>query len=228
LWPPPELESPRGQAVHVWKGSLELGESKLAEATQFLARDELQRATRFHFPLHRARFIASRGLLRSILGRYLGSDPTEVEFEYSAYGKPRLRKSGPHFNLAHAEDRFIVAFGEKPIGVDIEIRRPMSDIYSLANHVFSPAELAFWKTGQTTDAFLSLWTRKEALLKGIGLGIAYHVKQVSVFFDNEGEIVVPEALASDKWTVRTHFTDDEIWSIAVPFAAPEIAAFSCG
>ena len=35
--------------------------------------DELQRAARFYFDKHRRHFIAGRGFLRSLVGRYLGT-----------------------------------------------------------------------------------------------------------------------------------------------------------
>jgi 4'-phosphopantetheinyl transferase len=222
---PREIEPPRGDTVHIWRGSLNANERELTRLTSVLDSSELQRAARFRFPLHRSRFIVGRGRLRLILAQYLQCGPADIEFEYSAYGKPHLKNHLLHFNLAHTEDRFILAICESPVGVDLELRRTIPDLDSLATQVFSSAELALWKTTRTLAAFLSLWTRKEALLKAIGLGIANHVKDVSVFFENDAEIKVPGALTPEHWTVRMVSTDEEIWSMAVPIQNPRTFTF---
>ena len=77
------------------------------------------------------------------------------------------------------------------------------------------------------EAILSLWTRKEALLKAIGLGVANHLKEVSVFFDNDARIELGRGLTAEDWTVRTMASEEEIWSIAVPFQNPELTISVC-
>jgi 4'-phosphopantetheinyl transferase len=221
---PREIELPRGRTVHIWRGSLDVSESECTRLAAFLDARELQRARRFRFPLHRSRFIAGRGLLRSILSQYLRSEPGTIGFEYSVYGKPHLKHHDLQFNLAHSENIFVLAVSESPIGVDLELRRPIPDLDSLADQVFSPLELELWQTTQTLEAFLRLWTRKEALLKAIGLGIATHVKDVSVFFENDSPLKVPQTLTPERWTVRTFSNDEDIWSIALPFG-PAMAEF---
>jgi len=182
-------------------------------------------AGRFKFEVHRARFIAGRGLLRRILGQYLSFPPETLRFEYSEFGKPHLPDNSLFFNVAHSEHRFLAAIASGPVGVDIELLRPFPDIESVAGQVFSPAELTHWTRlapESKPDHFLALWTRKEALLKGIGLGIAHHLKHVSVFFDNGGEIIIPPELAKEEWTVETFSDGDAIWSVAAPFTNPTI------
>ena len=68
--------------VHIWRIDLDLPEAKLRELRQTLSEDEITRADRFYQKLHRHRFIAGRGILRSILANYLGVEPSEVQFEY--------------------------------------------------------------------------------------------------------------------------------------------------
>jgi 4'-phosphopantetheinyl transferase len=126
-----------------------------------------------------------------------------------------------HFNLAHSEERVVLAVSEQLVGVDIEVRRRISDIESLAAQVFSSREMSAWKAPGDAESFLALWTRKEALLKGIGLGITEHLKDVSVFFGNEAAIEVPRALSAEPWSIRTFVAEEDIWSIAVPFRSPE-------
>jgi len=57
----------RGNVVHVWAASLDVDPESLANLLAVLAPDELERAERFHFTIHRNRFVAGRGLLRHLL-----------------------------------------------------------------------------------------------------------------------------------------------------------------
>src|SRR5262249_7261587 len=159
---------------------LDVERNPLREFEQYLSADEHLIAKRFHFPVHRSRFIVGRGMLRSILARYLNCAPAGLKFRYSPFGKPYIETEQTiHFNVAHSADRFILAVASAPVGVDIEMidSRANLELDSLAKHVFSSEELTQWfliPNPQRGEAFLTLWTRKEALLKGIGLGIAHH------------------------------------------------------
>jgi 4'-phosphopantetheinyl transferase len=66
--------------VHVWRTSLELGDEHVQRLQQTLAADEIARARRFHFEKDRRHFMVARGVLRTILSRYLGIEPRQVEF----------------------------------------------------------------------------------------------------------------------------------------------------
>ncbi|AFY54564.1 phosphopantetheine--protein transferase [Rivularia sp. PCC 7116] len=92
--------------VHIWRENLDNAKPLLEEFTQILAEDELVRARRFHFELHRQRFIAARGILRSILGRYLNIEPSKIKFGYEAHGKPFLDGiTEQQWNSSHCDVR---------------------------------------------------------------------------------------------------------------------------
>lgn len=76
--------------VHVWRANLDEVKPSLEYFRQILSEDELARARRFYFDQHQQRFIAGRGILRSILGRYLDIEPFKIQFGYEARGKPFL------------------------------------------------------------------------------------------------------------------------------------------
>ncbi|MFN9399540.1 MAG: 4'-phosphopantetheinyl transferase family protein, partial [Dolichospermum sp.] len=94
--------------VHLWRINLNQSESQLQTFWETLSSDEIARAERFYFPEHRQRFIAGRGTIRAILGRYLAIDPKQVEFEYQPRGKPFLAAKFANqrlfFNLSHSKD----------------------------------------------------------------------------------------------------------------------------
>jgi len=187
-WPQPPAAPEFGPAdVHIWAAALE-GEP--ARWTNLLSPAELDRAAAFHFELHRRRFIVGRGLLRSILSRYLGVPPEQVEFAYGSQGKPELSgglaANGLRFNLAHSEDLAIVAITRLgAVGVDLEKIAPLDNIDDLVARFFSARENARFQqlsVEQKAPAFFNLWTRKEAWLKATGEGIAHALNLVEVSF----------------------------------------------
>jgi 4'-phosphopantetheinyl transferase len=157
--------------VHVW--SLELRND--ADALEsLLSDDELERADRFHFERDRRRYVTGRGLVRTVLARYLGRDPVSLAFRYGPYGRPELAELP--FNVSHSGDLALVAVGLQPdIGVDIERLRPEPAEEQVAERFFSPNEVAALRSLPRADqprAFLACWTRKEAFIKALGNGLS--------------------------------------------------------
>ncbi|HIK04309.1 MAG TPA: 4'-phosphopantetheinyl transferase superfamily protein [Trichormus sp. M33_DOE_039] len=173
--------------VHVWRFHLDRTESELQDLEVTLSGDELARANRFYFPEHRRRFIAGRGILRSILGSYLGIMPAQVKFDYEPLGKPllaeNLQNSGLLFNLSHSQNLALCAVNyQRQIGIDVESVRPMSDVEGLAKRFFLPREYDLVRSlpdEQKQNTFFRYWTCKEAYLKATGDGIS-QLEQIEI------------------------------------------------
>lgn len=167
-------------AVHIWRASLDQPPARLEQLRQTLAEDELQRAARFVAAHDRARFIAGRGMLRAILGRYLDLRPEQLRFAYGAAGKPVLAQAAAghslHFNLAHSHGLALYAVTlSHAIGVDLERVRADVDVEQIAGVAFAPAELAellALPAALRLPAFFTCWTRKEAYVKARGEGLS--------------------------------------------------------
>lgn len=205
----PEPELAAGE-VHVWSLALDVGQSSLAEVTEFLSPEERTRADRFRFEVHRNRFVVGRGLLRIILGRYCNVSPERLRFSYGPNGKPELAPDGNarreggalHFNLAHSEGVGVLAITQTgPVGVDLEQIRRLRDFSGMVSQFFSTREAAEFSKlpwEQQPAAFFNLWTRKEALLKATGEGIAHSLDRVEVSF-LPGEPARVLALPAEPW-----------------------------
>ncbi len=86
--------------------------------------------------------MVGRGLLRVLLGRYLGASPHEIEFTYGEYGKPLLSGKGPWFNLAHSGAEVMIAFSSRAeVGIDVEIADRGHARDRVAERFFSPREV---------------------------------------------------------------------------------------
>ncbi|HHT9135539.1 MAG TPA: 4'-phosphopantetheinyl transferase family protein, partial [Candidatus Avalokitesvara rifleensis] len=115
--------------VHVWRACLDLTAYQVQRLEDNLVAEERRRAERYHFQKDRECFIAARVRLRTILCRYLETEPTQLRFCYGPYGKPELAgKMGGksiRFNVSHSHKIALYAvtrYGE--IGIDVEYIRP--------------------------------------------------------------------------------------------------------
>ena len=183
---PPAWLALTNDEVHLWRVSLRCSDSPLAFVQTLLSADERTRADRFRFARDRDRFVVARGMLREILGRYLDREPAALRFAYGAHGKPALAETstGLRFNLAHSGDAALFAVRwERDIGVDLEPARTDLDLGELAAIVLTPGEralLAAAPSERRDELFAALWTRKEALAKAVGLGLALPFDRVAV------------------------------------------------
>lgn len=188
---PPIRESPAVAArvgadeLVVLRVSLELSDARREALWETLHPDEQARAQRYHFPQHRARAIASRGLLRAVLGRVLGRAPRSIALTSGEHGKPALLGGEDlAFNVSHAETHALIALCRgRALGVDIEGGSRPFDVPSLAAVVFTSgerAELARFPATEQRAAFLRGWTRKEAYLKARAVGLSMPLTTFSV------------------------------------------------
>ncbi|MDB5808645.1 MAG: 4-phosphopantetheinyl transferase, HetI [Betaproteobacteria bacterium] len=156
------------------------------QCESLLSHDECTRAARFYFERHQTRYSVARGILRVLLGNYLNISPAAVSLLLTEFGKPVLAApfSNVHFNLAHTGELAICAISRDYVpGVDIESAHRIVDHDALARRFFSEREFAWFKqisADQRHAAFLTCWTRKEAVAKAIGRGLHIPLDQIEV------------------------------------------------
>jgi len=167
--------------VHIWRADLKQDRSTTETLTSLLSADERRRASKYYFQRDRDRFVIARGVLRTILGRYLNLSPVEIGFSFNQYGKPalckRLEGSFLKFNLAHSQTVALYALTHgREIGIDIEYVDEDCSSLDLAERFFSPTEASILRglaPHLRTSAFFDCWTRKEAYIKARGQGLSF-------------------------------------------------------
>jgi 4'-phosphopantetheinyl transferase len=174
---PPELPDDRVDCWLVWL--LDIPSHAEALSTSILSNDELQRADRFVFESHRRRYLSSHVALRLILAGYVSADPASLAIVAHHDGRPILRApSGRvHFNLSHSGDVALMAVSRSAqVGVDIEVLREIPDFLAIARNHFANTEvehLLRLPPELRLAGFYVTWTRKEAFVKALGLGLSY-------------------------------------------------------
>lgn len=186
--PPPARLRLDDDEIHVWRAALDQPGLVVQRLHRTLAEDEATRAARFHFEHDRRHYTVARGVLRELLGRYLGARPDRLRFSYTSYGKPAL-EVGPgeptlNFNVSHSQGvaLFAIARGRE-IGVDIEGIRPEFAGMEIAERFFSTEETAVLRSlpeEQRHEAFFTCWTRKEAYIKARGEGLSHPLDKFDV------------------------------------------------
>ncbi|MBW4600747.1 MAG: 4'-phosphopantetheinyl transferase superfamily protein [Calothrix sp. FI2-JRJ7] len=211
LWQPaPSCLSLSPHDVHLWRIQLVRTETELQDLRDVLSSDEITRALRFRFEKDRQRFIAGRGILRKILGRYLGVDAQAVKFAYEPRGKPLLAETfalhNISFNLSHSEDLALcVVSSIQNVGVDLEFIRAIDDVESFAKRFFTDNEykgIKLLAVGQQQKMFFRYWTCKEAYLKATGVGIG-ELEMIEVSLTPDcARIVIDQTNQMDKqWSL---------------------------
>ncbi|MFD3777515.1 4'-phosphopantetheinyl transferase family protein [Streptomyces sp. NPDC058612] len=150
-------------------------------APRTLDAQELARAAEFVRAADRDSYVCAHVALRRLLGAYLGLAPREVTVERAPcahcdepHGRPVLPGGALHFSLSHCAGISLLAFAAAPVGVDVEELVASRTIPELSDvlHPREAAELAVLPAGERSPAFTRVWTRKEAYLKGLGVGLS--------------------------------------------------------
>lgn len=168
-----------GDGIDVWQARLDRDADALKQLEALLSPDEIARANRFHFAKDKDHYVIGRGILRELLGKYLGQSPADLEFSYGEHGKPALAGAnaagGLSFNLSHSGELAVYAFGRRRnLGIDVEQIRPEFVSEDIAGRYFSTREvddLLSLPASERVQAFFRCWTRKEAYIKARGAGL---------------------------------------------------------
>lgn len=177
----------------------------------YLTDQELRKAEQYLLPEQTYQYIICRGLLRWILSKQLSCNPREVPISYGAYGKPFIDslkgKQNLHFNISHCKGYALIALTKVGmVGIDIENMRFLKDLESLADSCLGEKEKDFvWKSRGLIRswAFLSCWTRKEALVKGMGLGIDRDLKEYDLGNEKIQKFTNIQRGLPHTWNIRT-------------------------
>lgn len=173
----------RPGVVYVWEGRLDVPGRVTASARALLSRDERARADRFVYDRHRRRYTVAQAHLRRVLAELTGTRPDRIGFHFGRHGKPFL-PGGPSFNQSHSRERIMIAVAAGGrLGVDIEQLRGVTHMLALADKNFADDESASLRAAPAHERralFFRIWTRKEAFLKALGVGLTHSLRSFSV------------------------------------------------
>lgn len=110
--------------------------------------------------------------LRTIVASVMGLSPREVPLCHGRFGKPEVALPGaPHISLSHTTGLAAIVLADRPCGVDVELRRRSTDGVSVGRYFAEEERSLLSSSDRPNQDFFELWTRKEAVLKALGLGL---------------------------------------------------------
>jgi len=222
-----------GNNLEIWIIDLNQPESFMATAGEFLPPEEMARSSRFRHLTARRNYLVAHSAMRRLLGAMLNLEPREIPLGTSPHGKPELAgalRGQLHFNLTHSGNLALLAVcADMEVGVDVERIRPVPDALRLATRFFTPTEAAALDKTPEPDrhlAFFRLWTRKEALVKATGEGIAHGLARfdVSVEADAGLKAIDGDATQAAQWTLHG-FSPAEGYLAAAAVQRPDAQFF---
>lgn len=157
-------------------------------------------------PMRRKRIAAlsrKEAIAASLLGDHLARelaaelcccDPQALLVAEGRYGRPVLQGADAEVSIAHSGIYAAAAAAKRPVGIDLEKRRPVS--HSIPMRLFSREEQTWLDQAQDgyLDRFFRLWTMKEAYGKMRGFGIFSSKQFYARFAENELLVLYPDCL----------------------------------
>jgi 4'-phosphopantetheinyl transferase len=154
---------------------------------------------------------AARDGLRRVLGRYLDVPPDEVRLVRAAcpgcgarHGRPELDpvhggESRLRFSMAHCTGLAAYAVAPVCVGVDAEALTARIDRHDLRS-TLHPGEQSVAASATRRD-LLGCWVRKEAYLKGLGIGLGREPDTVHVGIPPDVPAEPRQVGGPDGWTL---------------------------
>jgi 4'-phosphopantetheinyl transferase len=202
------------EGLRIWHG--QVGDTLVQADVDLLSSAERERALRLLSTRARARYAAIHADVRRTLGAHLDVPPDRVSIGRlpcprcgsDRHGPPHVDSPRPLFvSLSRSAGHWLLAANaDGPIGVDLEVERDVH-IDQIAAHTMSPAEQSFLRaqdTGLRLSSFFTCWTRKEAVAKAAGVGLAADLPSIDVSPEVPGAVKVlyGEANGPGQWIVE--------------------------
>jgi len=207
--------------VQIWTFNLEQPVETVVTLSRLLNEEEGARVDRFYFEDLKRRYIVRHGFMRMVLGDILELEPTALRFSHLKYGKPVLENRNVHFNLSSSGECAVLACARiGPLGVDVEEMRDMPDHDGVVKQFFSATEQRQWNKlspQEKRESFFTGWTRKEAYIKALGLGLSLDLDSFSISFQKWEEAVQSGSEKQESWRLLSfQATPNHCACVALP------------
>lgn len=116
--------------------------------------------------------LAAGMLARLGIARHLHLEPTDISFKREKNGRPYAVGLDIYFSLSHSGTLAVCAISDTPVGIDVE--QIHKTHLKVARRCFTEQEqyYVFGKKGRPQIKFYEIWTKKEAYVKLMGLGVS--------------------------------------------------------
>jgi 4'-phosphopantetheinyl transferase len=171
--------------LHIWQADLVANDALWLATCPSLAPAELARQTQFRTLAMRQTYGRAHGFLRAALELYTLQPAKQLYFSADKFGKPLLVDFPLQFNLSYRAGKALLAVSDAgPVGADVEQLAPLANAEALVAELFSTGEQQALRVAAAGAScgplFYTIWTRKEAYAKALGMGLTLPFAQFSV------------------------------------------------
>jgi 4'-phosphopantetheinyl transferase len=180
--------------VHLWFASIRSLSACHARIASVLSPSECDRRDAYRHLKDQVGFAVGRGVLRILLGLYLGEPPERIALEPDCPNLPRRSRKPSMvplqdgrslaFSVSRSADTAMYAISHRaPVGVDIErvnSRFPWEPVSRSFLSASERAELGSLPSDERVAGFFRIWTRKEAVTKAAGTGLYSAMAEIEV------------------------------------------------
>jgi 4'-phosphopantetheinyl transferase len=209
----------------VYYGNADNSVGRIGYYESLLSEAEIMRMNNFVLENDRLTYCISHGFTRNYISEKLNLLNEEIKIEYTNDAKPKLAKVNADFNLTHSENYFGFVITNKIdgiVGIDIEKLIVMKNYTSIVLKYMHIDEKCYvldssLSIEEQLMRFYEIWTRKEAFLKMLGIGIVFDLTEVNMVPGVNSVVVkVPEnfSVNSDQIFLNTLFTNNFVLSVS--------------
>lgn len=161
-------------------------DSQLERMLALLTGPEREKALRFRKREDRVRCAVGRLMIHALAAERMGR--ADAPLRVSEYGKPSFAwENAVQFSLSHAGRLVVLAWGDLPLGVDVEENRPLA--WRELATVFGAEEQRLLEADEAPlELFYRIWTVREAFSKEEGIGLPIF-EGGGIAMDYDGETI---------------------------------------
>lgn len=148
----------------------------------FLSKERQKQLMKLNYDIDKKLSLFAEIIVRIIICQKLNVNNSKLVFEKNEYGKPYIKGyTNLYYNISHTRNAIVVAFSDKPVGVDIEKVKHIES--QIAKRFFTFEEQMYIsKYPEKIDKhFYEVWTKKEAYIKYLGQGLSIKLNSFNVF-----------------------------------------------
>jgi phosphopantetheinyl transferase len=201
--------------------------NELSVFYEYLSDMEISRSKRFLRKTDERTYVITHALVNRKLSECLKKDFNALDIQYFEDRKPYVSRETIDFNISHSSDYFVFALSKMNnirIGVDVETVKTNFDREGIVNHYFHKNEKQYimndsFSEEKQNKRFFEIWTRKEAFLKMLGIGLTEELATLDVS-PGEREIFVQDNVLFDAgnfpvtYISTLNLSEDQVVSVA--------------
>lgn len=151
---------------------------------QYVSIEKAQQIEELYYQIDKKLSLYAQIAVKLIIQKEYNIGFDKISIVNDELGKPYI-KNLPNifFNISHTHNVIAIAFSTNKVGVDIEKETETSS--KIAKRFFTPKECEYImsSSNEHSKAFLEIWTKKEAFVKYLGLGLRKPLNDFCVLSD---------------------------------------------